>query len=175
MFTIFDKMDANLMTVFKHAEERLKEKYPCYKIYFYNTLTRYDIDSKQSMTLDIIYKDTNVTFQYDENINPWAYTIEPLKLQITKTYNVGDKGKFKNPYPGYIDIPIPVKCFDTVMKNLDINIIFNELQDIEDLMSSDDRSGLLALTQATYRKIAFLLDLAKIPENENIHTKIRRP
>lgn len=175
MFTIFDKMDANLMTVFKHAEERLKEKYPCYKIYFYNTLARYDIDSKQSMTLDIIYKDTNVTFQYDENINPWAYTIEPLKLQITKTYNVGDKGKFRNPYPGYCDIPIPVKCFDTVMKNLDINIIFNELQDIEDLMSSDDRSGLLALTQATYRKISFLLDLAKIPENENIHTKIRRP
>lgn len=168
-------MDANLMAAFKHAETRLKDEYPCYKIYFYNTLSRYDIDSKQSMTLDIIYNDTNVTFQYDEGLNPWANTTEPLKLQITRTYKVGDKGKFRNSYPGYCDIPIPVDSFDTVMKNLDINIIFNELQDIEDLMASDDRSGLLALTQATYRKISFLLDLAKIPENENIHKKIRRP
>ena len=163
------------MTVFKHAEERLKEKYPCYKIYFYNTLARYDIDSKQSMTLDIIYNNTNVTFQYDEDLNPWSSTVKPLKLQLTRTYKIGDKGKHRYPYPGYCDISIPVKCFDTVMKNLDINIIFNELQDIEDLMYSDDRSGLLTLTQATYRKIAFLLDLAKIPEDENIHTKIRRP
>ena len=168
-------MDANLMAAFKHAETRLKDKYPCYKIYFYNTLTRYDIDSKQSMTLDIIYKDTNVTFQYDEDINPWSVGHKPLKLQITKTYLIGDKGKYRNPYPGYCDIPIPVDSFETIMKNLDINIIFHELQDIEDLMASDDRSGLLTLTQATYRKIAFLLDLAKITENENIHTKIRRP
>lgn len=178
MFTIFNKMDANLMTVFKHAEERLKEKYPCYKIYFYNTLGRYDIASKQSMTLDIIYNDTNVTFQYDEDLNPWSSTIEPLKLQLTKTYEIGDKGKYRNPLPGFIDIPIPVKCFDTVMKNLDINIIFNEIQDINDLMASRETiepHGFLALTQATYRKIAFLLDLAKIPEDENIHTKIRRP
>lgn len=163
------------MAAFKHAETRLKDKYPCYKIYFYNTMARYDIDSKQSMTLDIIYKDTNVTFQYDENINPWSVGFKPLKLQITKTYNVGDKGKCRNPFPGYSDISIPVDSFETVMKNLDINIIFHELQDIEDLMASDDRSGLLTLTQATYRKISFLLDLAKIPEDENIHTKIRRP
>ena len=163
------------MAAFKHAKERLEEKYPCYKIYFYNTLSRYDIDSKQSMTLDIIYNNTNVTFQYDESINPWSNTYKPLKLQLTKTYNVGDKGKYRNPLPGFVDIPIPVDSFDTVMKNLDINIIFNEIQDIEDLMASDDRSSLLTLTQATYRKISFLLDLAKIPENENIHTKIRRP
>jgi hypothetical protein len=127
------------------------------------------------MTLDIIYNDTNVTFQYDENLNPWSNTHEPLKLQLTKTYNIGGKGKYKNPLPGFVDIPIPVDSFDTVMKNLDINIIFHEIQDIEDLMDSDDRSSLLTLTQATYRKISFLLDLAKIPENENIHTKIRIP
>ena len=168
-------MDANLMAAFKHAKVILEEKYPCYKIYFYNTLSRYDIYSKQSMTLDIIYNDTNVTVQYDESINPWSNTYKPLKLQLTRTYNVNGNGKYRNPLPGFVDIPIPVDSFDTVMKNLDINIIFNEIQDIEDVMASDDRSSLLTLTQATYRKISFLLDLAKIPENENIHTKIRRP
>lgn len=171
-------MDANLMAAFKHAETRLKDKYPCYKIYFYNTLARYDIDSKQSMTLDIIYKDTNVTFQYDENINPWAVGVKPLKLQLSRTYKVGDKGKYRNPLPGFVDIPIPIDSFDTIMKNLDVNIIFNEIQDMEELRTSTETlaaESLLAITQSTYRKISFLLDLAKIPENENIHTKIRRP
>ena len=168
-------MDEHVNYILTKAANKLKAKYPNYKIHRYNTVSNVEVTSESIAELDIAHGDTHVRFEYSDSLNPWSTTSSGLHMYMERLYRSTKNVPMTTVFPGTSNIPIDINDMLTIADNIDLFEIFDELSSYIRI-SGDPETNVLILptySKAMFERIKFLIELAKIPTHENIHPAIR--
>lgn len=168
-------MDEHANYILTKAANKLKAKYPNYKIHRYNHISNVEIHSDSIAELDIADGDTHIRFEYSEEINPWSTTNSGLHMYVERLYRTNQNLPMSTVFPGTSNIPLDVDDMLTIADNINLFEIFDELSSYIKISGNPQTNTLFLPTysKAMFERIKFLIELAKIPTHENIHPAIR--
>lgn len=168
-------MDEHVNYILTMASNKLKAKYPNYRIHRYNTVSNVGISSDSIAELDIADGDTHIMFEYSEELNPWSTATSGLHMYVERTYRTTNNVPMANIFPGTSNIKLNVDDMLTIADNIDLFEIFNELATYLEISDKPQDNALYLVTysKAMFERIKFLIELAKIPTHENIRSAIQ--
>ena len=171
----FIKMDEHVNYILTKASDKLKTKYPIYRIHRYNYVSNVEVSTDSIAELDIADGDTHIRFEYSEELNPWSTATSGLHMYVERTYRTTNNITMSNTFPGTSNIKLNVDDMLTIADNIDLFEIFNELATYLEISDTPQDNALYLVTysKAMFERIKFLIELAKIPPYENIRPAIQ--
>lgn len=168
-------MDEHANYILTKAANKLKAKYPNYKIHRYNTVSNVEVQSESIAELDIADGDTHIRFEYSDTLNPWSTSPSGLYMYMERLYRSTKNVPMTTVFPGTSNINLNVDDLLTIADNIDLFEIFNELATYLEISHKpqDNTLYLVTYSKAMFERIKFLIELAKISPYENIHPAIQ--
>ena len=168
-------MDEHANYILTKAANKLKAKYPNYKIHRYNSVSNVELHSETIAELDIADGDTHIRFEYSDSLNPWSTSTSGLHMYMERLYRTTKDIPMSTVFPGTSNIPLNIDDMLTIADNIDLFEIFDELFSYIKISGNPQTNTLFLPTysKAMFERIKFLIELAKIPTHENIRPAIQ--
>lgn len=168
-------MDEHANYILTKAANKLKAKYPNYRIHRYNTVSNVEVNSDSIAELDIADCDIHIRFEYADTLNPWSTTTSGLHMYMERLYRTTKNIPMSTVFPGTTNIPLDIDDMLTIADNINLFEIFDELSSYIRISGNPETNTLFLPTysKAMFERIKFLIDLAKIPTYENIRPAIQ--
>lgn len=169
-------MDEHVNYILTKAYNNLKKNYPSYRIHFYKDYSNNESYTNTITEVDIANGDIHIRFEYSEDLNPWAPYTSGLHMIIEIYYkSTNSTAPVTKTFPGTSNIPIEIDDMLSISNNINLPKIFDELALYLEISHKPQDNSLYLLTysKAMFQRIKFLVELSKIPTNENIYPEIR--